>query len=420
MSYQVYNKPKNKGPRVLVTILILCVLNFILWLYRSGGGDLTAGMSQLTTQSSLDRQDTNIGETAVTEAPEKLYIKMKGTCYHYNQLNDAEKQVYQYLYQGFKEYESEIKIIPTDQDVCKRASYAFRLDHPEFFWAEDMTLWSSVGSNIVDRFTVTVPKDAKETKKRLKKIAEDILSGAPEDDYEKVKYIYEYIANNTDYVKDALDNQKITSVLINHASVCGGYSKTFLYLCDQAKIKCGYVAGDIVGRDTHAWNFVKIDGKYYWVDVTWGDPNFGYFKEDTAEKIHYDYLCATDNEVLKGRVLSNDPSYSEYDANLVFDYPKCSDMSLNFFIREGSYFSTYERQAVYDAILHQAADTERSLVVIKFSSDDVMEQAVDDIFGANAYWLEIGSQLHNIYGITVQNGDIYTLTELSHLVIKVR
>ena len=60
-------------------------------------------------------------------------------------------------------------------------------------------------------------------------------------------------------------------------------------------------------------------------------------------------------------------------------YPKCTDMSLNYFIREGAYFSSYDRQAVYDSVLRQAADTEKSLVVIKFSSDEVMAQAIDDL-----------------------------------------
>ena len=38
-------------------------------------------------------------------------------------------------------------------------------------------------------------------------------------------------------------------------------------LLNQAGIKCIYVAGP-----THAWNIVKIAGKYYQVDATWDDP----------------------------------------------------------------------------------------------------------------------------------------------------
>ena len=186
MSYTVYNKPKNKGPRILAVILLLCAVNFIFWLYKNGGGSLSNGVTQLASDSAIDNVPEGVEIADETDTPAEIDIKMKGTCYHYKQLDKAEKQVYQYLYQGFKGYESKIKIIPTEQDSCHRALYAFRMDHPEFFWAENMNLWSSSDTGLVESFSVTVPKDAKTTKKQLQDIADQILSGAPEDDYGKV------------------------------------------------------------------------------------------------------------------------------------------------------------------------------------------------------------------------------------------
>ncbi len=83
--------------------------------------------------------------------------------------------------------------------------------------------------------------------------------------------------------------------------------------------------GEIFGRGTHAWNFVLIDGEYYWVDVTWGDPTYEFFVPDNVANISYDYFCIDDNAMLKDRMLISDPRCEDYDRNTVFEYPSCRD-----------------------------------------------------------------------------------------------
>ena len=58
--------------------------------------------------------------------------------------------------------------------------------------------------------------------------------------------------------------------------------------------------------EAHAWNLVKCDGEYYYVDTTWGDPVF--LQEENAletigNEITYDYLCCSDDELLKTHTL---------------------------------------------------------------------------------------------------------------------
>ena len=69
----------------------------------------------------------------------------------------------------------------------------------------------------------------------------------------------------------------IYSVLQNGESVCAGYAKTMQYLAGKAGIFVTYVTGTATDPDTgetqdHAWNLVKCDGKYSYVDTTWADP----------------------------------------------------------------------------------------------------------------------------------------------------
>ena len=49
--------------------------------------------------------------------------------------------------------------------------------------------------------------------------------------------------------------------------VCGGYAKSYQYLCDMGGLTCYYVTG-YIPEGYHAWNVVALDGDSYLVDVT--------------------------------------------------------------------------------------------------------------------------------------------------------
>ena len=84
------------------------------------------------------------------------------------------------------------------------------------------------------------------------------------------------------YLKSAFD---IYGAFINKKGVCEAYSKAFQTLCYAVGINANQAVG--VG---HMWNTVKLDGDWYYVDVTWDDPivNGG-----TIDIISYDYFNKT-------------------------------------------------------------------------------------------------------------------------------
>ena len=69
--------------------------------------------------------------------------------------------------------------------------------------------------------------------------------------YEKIKYVYEYIINSTDYNENGQDTQNIQSVLLYHSSVCAGYSKAFQYLLNRMGFSCTYITGTIRDGGDH-------------------------------------------------------------------------------------------------------------------------------------------------------------------------
>lgn len=60
-------------------------------------------------------------------------------------------------------------------------------------------------------------------------------------------------------------------ILLDQKGVCAGYAKAFTVLATQAGLDCVYVTGEASSGDGHAWNYVKIDGQWRVVDVTWND-----------------------------------------------------------------------------------------------------------------------------------------------------
>lgn len=101
-------------------------------------------------------------------------------------------------------------------------------------------------------------------------------------DYEKVKIIHDYICENFDYDEN-LNNYDDYSALSpndkgDYVMVCQGYSLMCAKFLNMAGVPCRIV----LSEDTsHSWNIVKLDGKWYQLDITHDDT--GYFNNT------YDY-----------------------------------------------------------------------------------------------------------------------------------
>ena len=117
----------------------------------------------------------------------------------------------------------------------------------------------------------------KETDKKVSEIIESLeLEGKTQ--YDKVKAVYEWLRDNVEYEEaDADSDIKRTAygALINGKAVCQGYSVSLYRLLLEAGIDNRIVFGKGLSPNgtvgPHTWNIVSLYGRYYYVDVTWGD-----------------------------------------------------------------------------------------------------------------------------------------------------
>ena len=54
-------------------------------------------------------------------------------------------------------------------------------------------------------------------------------------------------------------------------AVCDGYAYAFQKIMKHLHIPCRFVVGRS-GKIGHGWNMVKLEGKWYHIDVTFDDP----------------------------------------------------------------------------------------------------------------------------------------------------
>lgn len=142
------------------------------------------------------------------------------------------------------------------------------------------------------------------------KVLSDEICADSKNDYDKIKAISYYIAENIYYNNVAADNSvtadiiSLENVLKTHTTTCAGYSNLFSALCNMQGIYCVNLRGrtHIIDYETseyllnmpinHEWNAVLIDNEWMFVDVAWLSNNKytenGYEKADDFDDKYFD------------------------------------------------------------------------------------------------------------------------------------
>lgn len=99
----------------------------------------------------------------------------------------------------------------------------------------------------------------------------------------KVRSIFTWMARHISYDTEAAASLEIPSqqpedVIARRTAVCEGYARLFNTLCEKNNIESRMVVGFVKPRATdiiraeipnHAWNAVKVNGRWFLVDVGW-------------------------------------------------------------------------------------------------------------------------------------------------------
>ena len=193
-------------------------------------------------------------------------------------------------------------------------------------------------------------------------------------EYDTVKNIHDYIVLNTAYTfgKSYRDVHTLDFAINKGTCVCEGYAKLFYFLCRANGIDCIFMVGPAVNssgkREDHAWNKVRIDDKWYSIDVTWDDP-----LPDEPGRVEYYYFLIKDSDIARNHTWDNSglPEAESTDLGIIYEKYK----AVQKFTKEGEAVQ-YMKTSVAEAY-----DRNGFTCDIEFldASDDDVKQAILDL-----------------------------------------
>lgn len=285
--------------------------------------------------------------------------------------SQEERLLYQEILRSLQGREQETELSTLDQDLLEPVFRCVMADHPEIFFVDGYTSTSYRLGNALKKITFsgdyTMEDDEIERRSSLLEAElEQWLSGMPkENDYEKAKYLYEYLISHTEYEMGCTDSQNICSVLLNGRSVCQGYAKAFQLLCQRAGIPAFLVTGKVRGQG-HAWDMILVDGQWYYVDPTWGDASYrqeeGVYPPSAYPAVNYDYFCVTTQQIARTHSLDEK-----------IKLPECTAVEAQYYRREGLYLETADLEQV-KGIFDRAIGSEAETVTFQCADDDVYRE----------------------------------------------
>lgn len=140
------------------------------------------------------------------------------------------------------------------------------------------------------------------------RILSNAICDGETDDYEKVRKIAYWVAENVYYNEVAASTSvneetiSLETVLETKTATCAGYSNLFSALCNMQDIYCINMRGGTCAAVTsdefllyapvnHEWNAVKLAGKWIFVDTAWLSNNKytdnGYQKSNSFDDIYF-------------------------------------------------------------------------------------------------------------------------------------
>lgn len=240
--------------------------------------------------------------------------------YFYNQLGSDDKGKYEAIYQMLAS-RTDVDYPGNDPNEMGKMFNFVMGDHPEIFYANFLSSTSNSGvtsSHISGKYHYSESQIA-DLSAKLDKAVQECISGVPAgaDDFEKAKYVYDYLINHVKYNHKTLKKlnsgsapsyekrgQTAVNALVEGDAVCAGYARAYQLVMQELGYTCAYIVGDLKKEEgSHAWCLLQLGGDYYYVDPTWGDHDANVSNKDVRswDWSNYGYLCTTTNVMRRSR-----------------------------------------------------------------------------------------------------------------------
>ncbi len=208
-------------------------------------------------------------------------------------------------------------------------------DYPEYFWVSNGGYSYTHTADSAKKLLSVTPGyhsgigNLASAKSAFNSKVEQLTASLSGSDYDKAKTLHDRLIQTVTYTS-AQNDQNAYGALVEGKAVCNGYARAYQHLMLKAGIPAWYVRGNSINpttnnREDHAWNLVKLDGQWYYTDVTWDDQGSNTF---------YAYFNVTTQQILTDHTL---------DAGYAALVPQATATAANYYLKENRSFTGYDR-----------------------------------------------------------------------------
>ena len=279
--------------------------------------------------------------------------------YYYYQLNDSAKKIYNEIEKNKEKMKNGTYVLDLSKQLSnvleekgfdslnndfQSAWDAIILDRVELFYIDISKVilnvqTTTLGSHVDYKITMGPEENSNYYEEgfeneqivnmalnQVEGIANTIVQSLEGSTYNKIKQAHDWLVDNLSYGLDesGLNSYNIYGAFIKRSVVCEGYAESFKYIMDKLGVECVLVSGIARNSDgdseNHEWNYIKIDGKWYAVDVTWDDPIITGVGS-LPLSLKYKYFLKGEKEVNKNHFPDGQMSTN----GIKFTYPKLEE-----------------------------------------------------------------------------------------------
>ncbi len=334
---------------IIISILVMLVIAvFVFLIYEVFFVDILGIFKKNKNQNPIEGNVTYVNEivdnndmdnTINNQQPNENINISQIDHYYYNQLDDTSKIIYESLENNIENLKTGVYEIDFGtqfnslinqgeegktklNNAFQSAWDAFTYDNVDIFYIDLSKLvltinTTTIGELSINEVVLSKAENAsyltddvgtsEEVKNRVKYL-EDIrtkiasqLNGYTE--YEKIKFLHNWMIDTFTYNQSNSNPNayNVYGAFSTRSVVCEGYSRAFKYILDGLGIESVIVSGTATNsagvEEPHMWNYVRINEKWYAIDVTWDDPIIA-DGGTLTEEMRYKYFLKGSNEFL--------------------------------------------------------------------------------------------------------------------------
>lgn len=271
----------------------------------AGGSLLDKPVSSDEPREPAPTESYDLPEIIEVSAPDTSSLLTDYTRkWAYNQLNSTQREAYARLYESASNYWGDINIsdLGLSQTDIDTVYWSFDYDNAQFLTLGSGYTYSYTDSGEYLQMGIDYGRSPENVpSSEFATVTQNVIREAQQagGDYECLKYIHDWIVNNTSYISSGpLSKSEADGAVVYGQALCEGYSKAFMYLAQSMGYECVCVSG--YSNGDHMWNMVKVGGNWYHVDVTWDDPI-----SNSGPVLRHNYFLISDSTISSDHRIDN-------------------------------------------------------------------------------------------------------------------